>query len=195
MRTFIGAFGLLLCLSPIAAAQDDPRWQFAAGGSYAHVDVSPPLADISNIAGRGYFISVEEYRNRWFGGVAQFSDYYRQPLIDLTPFGFTGVKEKIRTHFLTLQLGPEVRQRFGQVTVFGRGTLGFARRIFKDPLSITNSDENAFAFGVGGGVDVKVYRNLAVRIGPAEYLQTRFSADTQSNWQVSAGLVFRFGER
>jgi hypothetical protein len=45
---------------------------------------------------------------------------------------------------------------------------------------------------LGGGVDVAVHRNLAVRLIQADYFLTRFGGASQNNARISTGLVFRF---
>ena len=59
--------------------------------------------------------------------------------------------------------------------------------------------ENKFAMALGGGLDVRVRRHLAIRAIQAEYLMTKFSdinsgsSGTQNDMRLSTGLVFRFG--
>src|ERR1019366_7319972 len=61
--------------------------------------------------------------------------------------------------------------------------------------------ENAFAMTVGGGLDLKIHRHIAIRLFQAEYLMTRFADAsttageriTQNNVRLSTGIVFRFG--
>jgi len=57
---------------------------------------------------------------------------------------------------------------------------------------------NAFAFKVGGGVDLSLAPHLALRLGEADYFLTHFPNginDRQNNFFLSGGVVFRFGER
>ena len=59
--------------------------------------------------------------------------------------------------------------------------------------------QNTFAWTGGGGLDVRVHHNFAIRIIQAEYLMTRFQdyssgkTTEQDDVRLSAGLVFRFG--
>jgi peptidoglycan-associated lipoprotein len=53
----------------------------------------------------------------------------------------------------------------------------------------------AFAANLGGGLDLRVSRRLAVRLIEADYLLTRFDNgvnDHQNNLRLSAGIVIRF---
>jgi hypothetical protein len=56
----------------------------------------------------------------------------------------------------------------------------------------------AFAWAVGGGVDVSVNERFAVRLFQADYINTRtdgFSGKAVNNARISGGLVFRFGSK
>ena len=189
------AICFVLCLGQSAAAQDTPEWQIYGGGSYNHADVSPPFPGISKVNGWGYNIGVEEYVNSWLGGVIEFADYYRRPTIDMAPFGLPGLKEQVRTHFLYLLAGPQLRHSFGKFTPFARATLGYSHRNFKDQNGFINSDENAFAFGTGGGVDFRLYPHIALRALEADYVLTHLDSDRQNTWKVSAGLVLCWGKK
>jgi outer membrane immunogenic protein len=55
---------------------------------------------------------------------------------------------------------------------------------------------NAFAFRVGGGLDVPLHSALTLRVIQADYLLTRFPNqvnDRQNILQLGVGLVYRFG--
>jgi outer membrane protein OmpA-like peptidoglycan-associated protein len=80
-------------------------------------------------------------------------------------------------------------------------------------LGPTTADfgKHAFALAVGGGLDVKVSRNVAIRLGQFDYFMTRFSGrwiDTtgsgaagpreisnQSNFRYLAGINFHIGRK
>ena len=54
---------------------------------------------------------------------------------------------------------------------------------------------DAFAFAVGGGLNVNVSTRIAIRTGQADYFQTHLPNDSnnlQNHLRVSAGIVFRF---
>jgi hypothetical protein len=71
------------------------------------------------------------------------------------------------------------------------------------------STQNAFAMAIGGGVDIKVGRHLAVRPAQLDWLPTNFSpfnvtvpsgifpnfntSNWQQNFRYSGGVTFRFG--
>ncbi len=63
---------------------------------------------------------------------------------------------------------------------------------------IIRTDQSALAWTLGGGLDAKVTRCLAVRVFQAEYMLTKwnnFGVGHQNSFRVETGLVFRFGKR
>jgi opacity protein-like surface antigen len=65
---------------------------------------------------------------------------------------------------------------------------------------LPSSSKNAFAFTIGGGLDVKATQHVAIRLIQAEYFYTNFTAPSgsgvsvphQNNARLTFGLVFRF---
>jgi opacity protein-like surface antigen len=53
------------------------------------------------------------------------------------------------------------------------------------------SSDTSFATAVGGGIDYKIIRPIAVRL-QGDYVQTRLFGATQNNVRVSTGIVLRF---
>ena len=52
-----------------------------------------------------------------------------------------------------------------------------------------------FAAAFGGGLDLRVHKNIAIRAIQAEYIVTPFLDQRQDNIRLSAGIVLRFGSR
>jgi len=48
---------------------------------------------------------------------------------------------------------------------------------------------------VGGGLDLKVSPNVALRLFQADYEMSRFSGTRQDNIRLSAGIVIRVGKK
>ena len=57
----------------------------------------------------------------------------------------------------------------------------------------TDSSASAFAMAFGGGVDVNLNNRFAIRPIQFDYVPTRFGGAWQSNYQISTGVVVRFG--
>jgi opacity protein-like surface antigen len=78
------------------------------------------------------------------------------------------------------------------VQPFVRGLAGLSREaanneLVKLPLS---RSDFGFAFAVGAGVDVRVSKNVAIRILQADYLQTHNFGERQDNLRLGAGIRF-----
>ena len=54
--------------------------------------------------------------------------------------------------------------------------------------------ENAVGMAFGGGINVKATRHVWLRLIQVDYLRAQFTNNTQNDVQISAGLVFRFGQ-
>jgi hypothetical protein len=81
---------------------------------------------------------------------------------------------------------------YGQILA---GAAFASGRLYGSSPSLSGST-NAFAAGVGGGVDVILKPHLALRILQAEYLLSLLSNgvnDRQNNLSLSTGIVFRVG--
>jgi opacity protein-like surface antigen len=58
----------------------------------------------------------------------------------------------------------------------------------------TSITENAVGLAFGGGLNVRATRHVWLRLVQVDYLRAQFTNNTQNDTQISAGLVFRFGE-
>ncbi|HYE73675.1 MAG TPA: flagellar motor protein MotB, partial [Blastocatellia bacterium] len=109
----------------------------------------------------------------------------------------------------TFLAGPQISFRSERVTPFvhtlfgvahgraeGRGSVAGVGQVVQLSLK-----ETAFAAAFGGGVDVKLTDRIWWRTLQADYILTRFDStdpvfltsrkDTQNNFRLSTGLVFR----
>jgi opacity protein-like surface antigen len=119
---------------------------------------------------KGFDVSAAGNFNRWVGVVGDVSGHYVQGL-KLYSFLF----------------GPRFTYRNdGRVSPYANFLLGSVR------LSDGGSD-SVFGWAVGGGVDVKVHKNVAIRILDATYLQLHENGYKSKNGRLSTGIVWRFG--
>jgi hypothetical protein len=51
------------------------------------------------------------------------------------------------------------------------------------------------AFALGGGPDVKVNDNFAIRVAQVDYLGDKVADETGNNFRFSVGVVIRLGKR
>jgi peptidoglycan-associated lipoprotein len=171
--------------SQSAAALDAPRME--AGIDYNYVRTNAPPGGcgcISMNGGDGWFA----YNlTRSFAAVAQFSVQHASNI--------GGVADLTFTSYL---FGPRYSRRVtSRIVPFGQLLLGGAHAggsLAPGTSGIAGSP-NAFAMTAGGGVDIDVRRNLAIRPAEVDYFLTRFDNavnDHQNNFRFAAGVVFRF---
>lgn len=83
-----------------------------------------------------------------------------------------------------------------KLVVFGHGLIGEAfglDSVFPSPRG-TETDFNAFALQVGGGVDLRISKHFGLRAVQADWVRTQFPNSTtnvQNNLRLGAGIVFR----
>lgn len=175
MRKLLVIIAVMFLWAGSAAAQSTPKAEVFGGYSLVRLDGG------TNMPG-GWHGSVAGNFNQYLGVVGEFSGHYKS-------FG-AGAS----TNLHTFTFGPRLTFRSqDKLEAFTHATFG-AARIGATALGITASD-SAFAFTLGGGVDIKATDRIAIRPVQLDYLVTRFGGSTQNNLRYSAGVVFRFGTR
>jgi opacity protein-like surface antigen len=175
MRKFLVLLPLLI-LPVSALAEDVPKFEVFGGYSNFVANVNTSNFDMNGVNG-----SFQENLNSWFGGVLDISGHFG------TDNGF-----KVNTESATY--GPVFSYRRNKNLVpFAHAMLG-AVRGSPEYLGISKSEERFGAY-VGGGLDLKVAPNLALRLIQADYLMTHFSHTRQDNLRLSAGIVLTFGKK
>jgi hypothetical protein len=93
--------------------------------------------------------------------------------------------------------GPRLTPIRGKWEPFVHGLFGVAHfnTDFSSPVITGSGNDNAFAFALGGGVDVKVHKNFAIRIAQLDYLGARARGGSLNSFRYSAGVVIRIGKR
>jgi opacity protein-like surface antigen len=165
---------------PAAAQQAEevevPKAEIYGGYSYLRADFGG-----QNQTFNGWNFSLNENLNSWFGGKADFSGHLAQP-------GGVNVNAYL---FL---FGPQFSYRRSKsVTPFAHVLLG-GIRASEGYVGISQA-ATKFAAAFGGGFDLRVHQNVAIRVVQAEYFITPFFNQRQDNVRVSGGLVLRFGKR
>lgn len=168
-------FGFVLvccvCTFPVVAQENAPRVELFGGYQFSH---------IPGYNANGWNASSAFNLNDWFGVAADFSGAYTT---------VSGVD--VKNH--TFMFGPVFSYRkHDTFTPFVHALFGGDR--LSASLSGVGSDAtNGFAMALGGGTDVKISRNFAVRVFQADWVYLRFSGVGESkNARVSTGIVLRF---
>ena len=112
-----------------------------------------------------------------------------------------------RADMFTYQFGPVVRIPMKNATVFGEtlfggsntngyGNLERAIDAGGGTLSVSGN-QHPFSMVVGGGLDINVSENVAIRVAEVDYFLTRYtnpitSTNNQNNFRYLGGIVFQF---
>jgi opacity protein-like surface antigen len=178
MRRFFFAVALVALGAVGAGAQEvTPKAEVFGGYSYG------------GSGSHGWDGSVAFNANRWLGVVADFGGQY-------TRFDSPGSSERIKTH--SALFGPRFSARnSSRATPFAHVLLGAAHvdsRARESGLDFHFTD-TTFATAVGGGLDVRVSRRVALRAFQIDYLRTNFFGATQNKGRIAFGLVLRLGDK
>jgi hypothetical protein len=191
---YILRFSLLtLMFSLQCAAQDTPAWQFFGGYSFERADVreyyktTPIIYTFRHhyVNMNGWELSVTENRNRWFGGTLDVSGYYRTPKL---------LAVSNRENIYSILYGPRFSfvQPFG--TPFAHVMFGAAHTSTSVTPTGPHASDFSFAMAIGGGFDLPLKKNTAIRVLQADYLRTTALGSGQNNYRLSAGVIFNLGE-
>jgi len=147
--------------------------------------------------------------NRHFGVTADFSGNSHQ----LAGFSALGFSVGAQQHMYEFLFGPTVTTYFGKSSVFGHALFGAAHSSLSagasvpiiGGLSAPLSSGNAFAMAFGGGVDIGLTHNFAIRAAQIDFVRTNFNgidalaagfapgtSNSQNSFRFSTGVVWRF---
>jgi opacity protein-like surface antigen len=124
------------------------------------------------------------------GFVADFSGAYKSESVEVPLVGTVEASTKVHT----FMFGPQVSGEMGNLRPFARALFGGARMSADASIGGVGGGgaDTAFAWALGGGLDLKVAPSVRLRVAQFDYLMTRFGSDTQNNVRYSAGVVFHF---
>jgi opacity protein-like surface antigen len=184
---------LLLPLS-LSAQEIYPKTEVFGGYSYLRTNVSDRFAPTpggffpnQDFNLHGWNASVSGNLNSWLGLVGDISGHY-----DTSEAARDNLRVDSNVHLFLF--GPRFSSRASErITPFVHGLFGFGRGEF-DPEGDDNEIDNTkFAMALGGGLDINLGDNVAIRAIQADYLMTRFGQDdNQHNARLGAGFVFRW---
>jgi hypothetical protein len=161
-----------LTASLAAAQEKQPKAELFGGYQYTRVGAAP------GISADGWNTAVTGVLNRWAGLTADFSGAYKR----VAAIG-------ISAH--TFTFGPVVCARGQRVTPFAHALFGGFRA--STSAGGLSAGLNGFTMMIGGGVDVRATRRLAVRVAQLDWILLNSAGFSErKNARVSIGLVFRF---
>ena len=181
MRKVFILFGLVLFAASYAKAQEGPN--FEVSGDYQYVRLYPgggaPAQGCQGFSG-----NAAANVNRWLGIVGDFGYC-----------GVTGLPTGTSSHAINFLFGPRVNFRnYGKVTPYAQFLLG-GDHATASATGFPSTSANAFAFTLGGGLDIRLSPNVSLRAIQFEYFDTHFNSANQKNLRIQTGLVYHFGAK
>lgn len=172
---------------------EQPKNEFFAGYSFQSADINTLTIDPHRTPQNG--VNLEYTRNitRHIGLTGDASAHFHRETHSTGLSTFSSQRDQ---YFILggLQLKPGNEKRvqpFAQA-LFGVSLFrGFTSDIRPSGNVYTYDDATSFAMALGGGLDVRVSKRIAVRIIQADYTPTFFGSGRQDNFRISAGIVFR----
>jgi len=182
---------LAICLPLAASAQEvAPKVEIFGGYSYLRADTD--TTGLDSINAHGFNTSLAGNITKHIGIVGEFSRFTLSDSFTVSVLGRINVDSNVVTYLF----GPRITPHRGKVEPFVHALLGGARE--NDKFSGGFGDElteNAFAFALGGGLDIKVNDNFAIRVAQVDYLGDKLGGVTGKNFRYSVGVVIRLGKR
>lgn len=195
-RLILFAVVVLAGLPHSARSQDAPKAELFGGYSYLRVQ---PDDGIDGIGASGFTASLAGNLTRSIGLVAEFSRHSKSDSINLSDLlnqpGLGTFKARVRA--TTFLFGPRFTLRTGNLEPFAHALFGSANgRVEASGVGLSERESGtAFTFALGGGLDLKVHDNFAIRLGQVDYLRTKASDLGLNSVRYSAGIVIRMGTR
>jgi hypothetical protein len=156
---------------------------------YSYENTSPLPVETGRNSLNGWEGSLEGKVLPFIGLVADFGEQYGPALATCAvPAGSIpgGSCSGVISHEQTFLFGPRVSMSVGKVRPFAEALFG-AGHVDTNGFG----SDTSFATALGGGLDYKIIRLIALRF-EGDYVQTRFFGTTQNNVRLSTGIVFRF---
>jgi opacity protein-like surface antigen len=173
----------ILMTAGLATAQIPTSGNVFVGYSYYNTNFAQHSSGLSGWQG-----SLEGKIIPFLGMVADFSGNYGS--VNFTPPGVacptSGCPTNIHSHVDNFLFGPRASVSVGSWRPFAEALFG-AAHISTNGLGSGTS----FSTALGGGLDYKIIRPIAVRV-QLDYVHTSLLSTTQNNVRFGTGIVVRF---
>ena len=187
-------------------------------GEYSYLRFNPTLTGLPSRSFNGGGGGADFFFGKYFGVKGEVMGYASTTWtvtfpaeLTVTPHGTTATVPagtfSSSANMLTYQFGPVIRFPWKSATVFGEtlfggsNTNGYANLersidLGGGTLNVSGT-QHPFSMSVGGGVDINVSKNVALRVAEVDYFLTRYtnpitSTNNQNNFRYLGGVVFRF---
>jgi opacity protein-like surface antigen len=182
-RTLLCCLTLVLLSAP-AGAQSFQRFEVFGGYQYSRFPDPNETSFQPTLAGNGWNASFAYNLTSLVGLKADFGGGYATDTVNVP----------LPVHTYTYTFGPVLTPwRSGHLIPFGEVLFGRFRQTWGG--SCCSASVGSFAFMAGGGLDVKVHKHVALRLGELDYLYLHVPYGVlhkTHNLRFSGGVVFRF---
>ncbi len=187
MRRLTLVLAVILALSFTAMAQDFPRMEVSGGYQFVRIQTGTPTS-FGAINSSGVGGNFAYNFSKAFGVVGDIG------LAKVTKTGRTDDK------LYTFLFGPQVKYH-GEARLhpFARVLVGAVRCSdgyqVGTPMvpNMSLSAQNTWAYGMGGGADMRVNDVISLRVAQVDYIRSHFADYHQSNLRIMGGITFQFG--
>jgi hypothetical protein len=179
MRKLLFSVIIMACAASFSFAQSDDynKVDIYAGFSHARVDFGGDFEGFNGVEG-----AVTGNISRYVGLKGDYAFHFKS--FDApAPFNVDA-----KTHTLVGGVQFKDNSKETKVKPFAHLMAGFtAARV----SGFVSDSETGFAGVIGGGVDIRINRRVDFRAIQFDYNPTRLGGETQHNFRVGIGLVFR----
>jgi len=189
MRKIVFVAGILLFAS-LAVAQVPTSGSIYLGYSFENTDWSGLDSALKRPNLHGWEGSLEGKFFPHLGIVTDFSQHFGSQTFTTTTPENGPTSTKVTGHGWEVLFGPRLSIPVGGITPFAEAMFGLGH-ITNSASAIPSTTNTSFATALGGGLDFKLARPIAIRL-EGDYLQTRFYSTHQNAVRASTGLVLRF---
>jgi len=198
-----------------AFAQNTPKWELY--GDYSYMQFNPTLNGLQSRALNGGGGGFQANFGRYFGIKGDFQGYGSTQWTltstgpTVTPHGtIPSGTFKSNANMFTYLFGPVVGVHTSRFYVYGEFLMGqsningygeLAKAINAGGGTVTNVEgtQHPFTWAGGGGLDWRMNKTVAFRLGELDYIGTRLTnpftdTNNQNSFRYLGGIVFTFGE-
>ena len=184
---------LLAAPSVPTFAQQTPSWEFFAGYSMQRTNVrdyfksTPIIYAVRNRYENldGWNFSITENMNKRLGGTLELNGHYKT-----VPFQGTNSAQQMHS----IVYGPRVSLRKSAFVPFVHILVGIAHADVRVKPTGPHLSDNSLAIAAGAGLDVNLWKGVAVRVLQAEFFHANAMGSNQNHYRAAAGIVFHVGK-
>jgi hypothetical protein len=196
-------------------AQNSPKWELY--GDYSYLQFNPTINGLNSRALNGGGGGVQVNFGKYFGLKGDFQGYASTQVtftqsVAVNPLGGGTIPVgtyKSSFNMFTYLFGPVVGAHskniyvYGEFLMGGSNTSGYGnleKAIDAGGGTITvSATQHPFTWALGGGLDWRMNKAVALRLGEMDWLATRYTnpltnTNNQHSFRYLGGIVFTFGE-